>query len=817
MTMIISQRWLGEFVDISVSPKDVAHILTMLGLEVESVRFPAEHLQNIVIGEILTKEQHPNAHKLSVCRVAIDDGHARTIVCGAPNVSQGQKVPVALPGAVLPRGGLRIEKRILRGIESDGMICSQAELGFTENSDGIWELPNDAPVGKALAEYLGMDDVLYEISITPNRPDCLSHIGIARELAAYFHAPLRLPRISIQEDTTLHTTDLIRVYIEDREGCHRFAGRIIMGVTVAESPQWIKDRITACGLRPINNVVDITNYVMLECGKPIHAFDLNTIAGNTLIIRKARDGEEFITLDGKTRILDSSMTMVCDAERSSAIGGVMGGKHSEICASTVNVLIESAYFHPSSIRRTAKKLGITSDAAYRFERGVDMGTVVFAADRAAELIQQIAGGKIAQGIVDIYPIPHPEKQVQVRYERVRKHIGISIPNADQRSILERLGFSILEHDETSATYRIPSYRIDVDHEADCIEEIARLHGYDKIPLSHVSRVQLTDRRVPPQYTPLPFAEKLSSFLRANGCTEIITQTIIDPTSAFFFTSSPVRIANPLGEELSCMRPSLLPSMLKTIERNHRYGRKNLRLFELGTVFHSVPHTHNTCISSIAEEQHCVIAFTGTYIPYKIWNSQERAVDFYDAKGLLESITHILCLKSALLQPILNPESYPMFSVNTVELIVQGKSVGCAGELDIPTLKAFNIDIPVIACILNISALHTCSSQQHSYTPVSPFPTVVRDLAFVVDNSVHAERIRECIMQRGGGYLRTARVFDVFSGEVAQKVLGNGKKSIAFSLEFNSFEKTLEDTEIDSAICSIVEHVQSSVGGILRSA
>ncbi len=813
--MLISQHWLKELVDFMCSPEELERILTMLGLEVEKIERPGEKLKGFVVGEVLTKEKHPNADKLSVCTVAVGAGVVNTIVCGAPNVAAGQKVPVALGGAVVPNGGFTIEKRKLRGVESNGMICSKSELGLSDESDGIWELPSDAPMGQSLAEYLGVDDVLYEISITPNRADCLSHLGIAREIAAYFNVPLRKPVAGVKEDASLKVQDQIAVRIEDADGCHRFAGRVVRGVKIGESPKWLKDRITACGLRSINNVVDVTNYVMLECGKPIHGFDLDKIAGKTLIIKKAQDGEKFTTLDGRERTLDASMVMVADAEKNSALGGVMGGLHSEITDATVNVLIESAYFKPSSIRRTAKKLGITSDAAYRFERGVDMETVVFAADRAAELIQKVTGGQIVSGVVDVYPTQHPVKQATVRYARANTLIGKEIPASEQRSLLERLGFVVVTHDDVSATYRIPSYRIDVEMETDCIEEIARLHGYDNIAPALVSRVNLSGEQTPKRYTPLPFVEELSAFFRANGFVDIVTQNMIDPKSAAMFTQTPVRIANPLGEELSCMRPSLLPSMLRTLERNHRYGQKNLRLAEFGAVFHTVPPTEATFIGGVLEERHFIAALTGSLQASKAWDAPERSVDFYDAKGLLESVVAVCRLENAVIQPVSNLAAYPLFSANTVELVLGGKSIGCAGEIAPAALKAFDIGMSVVACVVNVSALSDATTKARKYAAVSPFPTVARDLAFVLDASVDAGSVESFITKHGGQHLRRVRVFDVFAGKPAQQALGEGKKSVAFALEFNSHEKTLEDAEVESAVSAIVKNVEASLGAALR--
>lgn len=811
--MLISQNWLKEFVDFTAAPEELERILTMLGLEVEKIERPGEKLKNFVVGEVLTKEKHPNADKLSVCTVAVGGGTVNTIVCGAPNVAAGQKVPVALNGAVVPNGGFTIEKRKLRGVESNGMICSKAELGISEEANGIWVLENDAPVGEDLSKYLALDDVLYEISITPNRADCLSHLGIAREIAAYFNVPLRKPSPNLTEDTSTKTSDHITINVEDTDVCWRFSARVVRGVKIQPSPKWLQDRLNACGQRPINNVVDVTNYVMLECGKPIHAFDLDKVAKQTLVVKRAVVGEKFRTLDGKDRTLDAEMTMVADAERSSAVGGIMGGEVSEISDATMNVCIESALWKPSAIRRTAKKLGISSDASYRFERGVDAETCVYAAERAAELIQQIGGGTIAQGLIDIIAVPQPPKQATVRFQRANMLIGKEIPAAEQRELLTRLGCLILKHDDREMTVQIPTYRVDIETETDLIEEIARLHGYDNIAPALVSRVNLSGEQTPKQYQTLPFAQDLLAFFRSNGFYDIVTQNMIDPKAALLFASEPIRIANPLGEELSCMRPSLMPSMLRTIERNHRYGQKNLRLVEHGAAF--FPTTEKTFIHGIREEQHLCVALTGNATPHKNWDAAERPFDFYDAKGVLESVVSVCGFADADIKPAQNLASHVLFSANCVELLVNGAVVGVAGEISREALKMFDVEMSVFAAVVNLSRLQAVSANARKYAAVSPYPTVQRDLAFVLDTSIDAGLVKGTILKSANEILREVRVFDVFQGKHAIQTIGEGKKSVAFALEFNSFEKTLEDADVETNIKAIVQNVQKEFGATLR--
>lgn len=827
--MLISERWLKEFVDFTCTPHELDAILTMLGLEVDRIDNPAERFRGFVVGHVETREKHPNADKLSVCTVAIGSGHVNTIVCGAPNVAAGQRVAVALEGAVVPNGGFTIAKRKLRGVESNGMICSQEELGLGSDHDGIWVLPEAAPVGKPLAEYLGLDDVLYEISITPNRADCLSHLGIAREIAAYFNVPLRKPVAAIAAHHLDNTTtrDHITVRIDDPEVCWRFAARVVRGVKIQPSPEWLQNRLRACGQRPINNVVDVTNYVMLECGKPIHAFDLDKVAQRTLIVKRAADGERFTTLDGKERSLDSTMTMVTDAERSSAVGGVMGGQISEISDETLNVCIESAIWQPSSIRRTAKKLGLSSDAAYRFERGVDMETVVYAADRAAQLIAEIAGGSIATEGIDVYPTPKTQHQATVRYARATMLIGKSIPAAEQRSLLERLGCTVTAFDDQTMTVNIPTHRVDVETETDLIEEIARLHGYDNIQPDVTSRVNLSGERTPKALAPIAQSRSVADVLRTNGFHEIITQNMIDPKSAAAFAHHPVTIANALGEELSCMRPSLIPSMLKVIERNVRFGQKHLRLFEVGTVFSRAAADEATFITGFKEQQQVIVALAGSALgergsdhSHKHWSGTERAVDFYDIKGVLESLaTHVRLHQTAFRVAENVGAMYPLMSAHCIELTAPfaGKHavVGFAGEVSSKALKQYGVEIPVFVAVLHLWMLPNAEIAPRTYAAVSPYPSVVRDVAFVLDAATEAERVRSAIISSGGALLRSVRLFDVFVGAEGKSV-GAGKKSLAFALEYNSPEKTLADADVDASISAIVKTVSTEFSAHLRS-
>ncbi|MFN3269826.1 MAG: phenylalanine--tRNA ligase subunit beta, partial [Candidatus Kapaibacteriota bacterium] len=476
--MRISFKLLNEFIDLQRDPKDIANVLTSIGFEVEEFIDFAEKYRNFFVAEVKSVEKI--TEKLSFCKV--DNGKETVdVVCGAPNVANGQKVVLAMPGAIIPKGEFEIKPTVIRGYRSNGMICSEDELEIGDCADEILVLEESAPVGKPFSEYFGLDDVVFEIGITPNRGDCLSHLGIARELSAYFEIPLRIPFFEMKENSDVNISQFVSVEILDTEKCPRYSAKLIKNVKVGESPSWLKSKLILLGLRPINSIVDVTNYVMMELGQPLHAFDFDKLALNKIIVRTASEGEKFVTLDGKERILDSSMLMICDGEKPVAIGGVMGGENSEITSDTRNVLLESAFFNPASIRRTSKKLGLSSESSYRFERGVDYDNVVFALNRAANLIAYLGNGELVSGNIDVYPNKIPRKFVSFRFERARNVIGADISNETMVNYLVHLGFKIADQKLGKVVFEVPSHRFDVEQEIDLIEEVARFFGYDKIP------------------------------------------------------------------------------------------------------------------------------------------------------------------------------------------------------------------------------------------------------------------------------------------------------------------------------------------------
>ena len=799
--MKISQSWLKEYIDFPHSPEELSDALTMLGIEVEAIHDEGKKFKGFYIGKVLSKEKHPNADKLSVCSVTLGEGE-QTIICGAPNVEAGQTVVVATQGAIVPSAGFEIALRKIRGIESNGMICSKIELGIGEDDGGIWVLPDSAIVGTTLSDYLGINDVIYEIGITPNRADCLSHIGIAREIASLLNSKLKAQYSRIESNP--NPLSSITITIEDTEKCPRYAARIVRNIHVQESPAWLKNRLLSLGLRPRNAVVDVTNLVLMECGQPLHAFDAGTVEGNHIIVRTANNDEQFTTLDSKIRTLDDQMLMICDAHKPIAIGGVMGGENSEITDKTTSVLIESAYFNPTSIRRTGKKLGISSDASYRFERGVDIDNVLGALDRAATLIAELTGGIIENGMTDIYPNPMLEKQVTLRFDHSRKIIGVNISNDEMASLLSRIDCSLVDKTSDAITVIPPSYRVDISEEIDFIEEIARMFDYDNISPDLSSKFP-SEIDLPKEFKKPESRETIRTFFVQHGFNEILTYSFLDKLQAKVFTENPIEIANPLGEDFSVMRPAMMPAMLRTIERNIRHGQTMLQLFDIGKTFHR--SNSSQFIKGIEEQEHLCFAVSGI-AQSEHWSRKSKEIDFYDVKGIAEDFLFVLNITTASLK-----EHTPIgiFNSNALDLWVNGKSIGTIGEISVEYRSSFGIEVPVFAAEINLTELYRTKPIVKKYKPVPQFPSIKRDVAFVVDSSIDVSSIQKSLKKAGGTLLQSLRVFDVFEG----KSLGEGKKSIAFSLTFQSSERTLIEQEVNESVSTMITEVERTDGGKLR--
>lgn len=804
--MYISYNWLSEFVDLPSNLQELEDMLTMLGIEVESKIDFQEKYNNILVAFVEDVQKHPKADKLTICKVNIGK-ETIELICGAPNVAKGQKVFVGLPGAIVPQNNIVIESKKIRDVLSNGMIFSSFELGLDDNHSGIMVLPESASIGTPFADYMQKKDIILEISVTPNKADCLSHIGIAREIAAYTKAELKSPKFNIVEDGSSISNNF-EVIIEDKEKCPRYSARIIRDIKNLESPIWLKNRLQLLGLRSINAIVDVTNYVLYECGQPLHAFDLDKIEGSKIIVKTARNNEKFTTLDHKERILDDEMLMICDATKSVAIGGVMGGENSEINEHTRNILIESAYFKPSSIRRTSKKLGISSDASYRFERGVDIDGIIYALNRSAYLIAEITGGKVDKGYIDVYPVQFSKIAIPLRYKRACDIIGLDLEKEKIIDLLKALNFKVLDENEEQALFEVPSYKVDVKDEIDLIEEVARLYNYDNIEPQYLSELDINTPEVHPTLAVPKLRKKIREFLVPLGFNEILNQNQIDPKLVKIFDENPIELANPLGEELSIMRPSLIPSMLKTINHNFRFGNSNLRLFEIGRTFTRTNPDDETFIQGIEEKEFLILAMTGSRT-YQFWKGEHSQVDFFDIKGVFENLLKLFRIDGIELIPAQSPSQ--AFSMNSLNIQFKSKKIGDLGEFNSELLKSYEIECPVFCLLLDLSQVYKLPISQPKYRKISPYPAVQRDLAFVVSSDIKSNDINLLIKNSAGSLLNSIEIFDLYEG----KNIGNGKVSIAFSLKFSAEDRTLTDEEVEEAIKRIVENVETRFNAVLR--
>ncbi|MCG8603848.1 phenylalanine--tRNA ligase subunit beta [bacterium] len=792
--MKITYKWLKEYVDFDFSPEELVERLTMLGLEVDSCSAESWEFDGIVVGEVLKKEDHQDSDHLWVCEVEV--GQKRlSVVCGAPNVEVGQKVPVAAEGTRLPDGTI-IQLANIRGVDSQGMICSEAELGLSSRRDGIMVLDEDTEQGRKLSEVLGESEIVIDIDVTPNRPDCFGVIGVAREVAALTRMPLQRPAIDITEASP-QIEDLIKIQIQAADKCPRYTARFISNVEIKDSPWWLVQRLEAVGVRAINNIVDVTNYVMMETGQPLHAFDYDLLRGAQINVRTAADGTSFTTLDDKRHDLNAESLMICDGEGEVAIGGVMGGLNSEVSAETNNVLLESAYFDPVNIRRTAKRLGISTEASRRFERGVDPNGSTYALDRAAQLISELAGGKIVTGIIDVYPNRIEPRVVKLRIQRIELLLGISITIERVKEILSGLDFNVLKESTEELELEIPTFRPDIQREADLIEEVARHYGYDKIPADDVASIQQLAAGSESE----AFSTKLHSIMTALGFSRAVTYCMLSQKDAGLFTTPQklVQLINPIGEDFSTLRPSILPGLLNVVRWNINRKNTNLKLFEMGTVF-------GKSGKEVHESTRIAGVLTGTTL-VDSWKGQSSKVDIYDVKGVIET----LMSRSNVHNYDFAPHRMSFLDENALQLEMDGKKVGYAGGLNQQTLDKFEIEQPVWVLDIDFSLLFDNSSRQKIFQPIPKFPPISRDIAVTVSESIEAGHLLDQIRKAGGDLLQSVSVFDVFTGEQ----VGSGSKSIAFRLKFFSLERTLTEEEVDTEINSILKVLAEKFSARLR--
>jgi phenylalanyl-tRNA synthetase beta chain len=795
-------EWLAELIDLPASRDELVDRLTMGGLEIEEVTESGPDLSQIVVGHVLEREPHPDADRLSYCKVDLGETEPASIVCGAPNVRAGLKVAVARPGTVLP-DGTKLKKSKIRGLVSLGMICSARELGLGDDHEGILELDPEAPIGVPLPDVLPAGAAVLDLEITPNRGDWASMLGIAREVRAHFGGTLRLPAFDVPEAEREAEAD-IAIEIDDPDGCHAYVGRVVRGVRVGPSPEWLVSRLEAAGVRTINNIVDVTNLVLLELGQPLHAFDLGSLRGAEVRVRRAREGEKIATLDGQTRELQIDDLVIADAERAIAIAGVMGGAETEVQADTTDLLIESAHFEPVGVRRGARRLGLHTDASYRFERGVDPAGVARAADRCARLIAEIAGGEVSRGRVTAEgrAFVHSDT-VEIDPEHPARLLGAEISCADVIECLARVDIDAVPTAEGRLCCSIPSYRSDLSIPEDLVEEVARVYGYDRIPAS-MPHGELVPVSVP---RPQQLIEQVRDAFVSAGLLEARSLPMNPPSDCDDLRLAgedprrrSVRILNPIVETDSELRTSLVPGLLRAVRRNAARQIPAIRLFELGRSFQA----HGASELPLERSEAAAVLTTGTRS--ELWGGAQAGL-FFEAKGVAERVLAAAgysCRLRSGEAPYLHPGA-------SGELRVGKRSVGWVGELHPEVAARFEIAVPCAVVELDLSVLETLHVSPPRYIDVSPYPASRRDIAVVLAADQPAGDVLEAIRTAGGALLTGAEMFDRYEG----KGVAEGKVSLAFHLTFQHLDRTLTDAEVAKASDKIIKMLERRFGAELR--
>jgi phenylalanyl-tRNA synthetase beta chain len=855
--MKVTLNWLRQYVDFTWSAEELAERLTMLGLEVERVQKLAGEFEGIVVAQILTREKVPGSDKLSVCR--INDGKGeRTIICGAQNHKPGDKVPLILPNYSLPlkpgeKEPFVIKERKVFGITSQGMMCSPRELGLADDAEGLLILPENATVGQPFAEFLGRSgsDVVYDLEVTPNRPDLNSVIGIAREIAAQTAQPLKLPEVPVAsgplsvvgEPTGTGVDGYVAVRVEEPEVCPRYTARVVTGVKVGPSPNWLRASLEKVGVRSINNVVDVTNYVMLEVGQPLHAFDYHLLTVEpsnrstvhaapaatiqrfnsstpAIVVRRAAEGEKFTTLDGQERRLTNDMLLITDGHRGIALAGIMGGQNTEIRDDTRDVLIESAYFSPTNIRCTSKALGLRSESSYRFERGADIGITDWASRRCAQLILETAGGQLVPGVVDVCSQPIEPKEIRLRFAKTNDLFGIDVPVTQQRQLLTSLGLEVAgESDERSASFLVPTWRVDLKREIDLVEEIARLYGVEKIP-STTPRGTIGSNPADAVYDQISEARRM---LTALGLNEAQGQTLVAHDECRSQEGELVRLNNPLSSDMDVLRPSLLPGLLRVL--CHNISRKNydVALFEIGRVF-----THDRSADSFVrepkqssqaadrrvgeprEQRRLAIALTGQRVS-NFWSGSEREAkfDIYDLKGVLEEFLDQFGLRGVTYSRSATPLS---LLVEPVTVQLGGRlALGEFGQLSPVLARRYDLRDAVFLAELDWDQLLARRNPARSFKPLPHFPAIRRDVAMLVAEGVTHEAVLTAVKQTKPANLESVEIFDVFRG----KNVPAGEKSVAYAFTYRRPERTLTDAEVNEAHDKLVAQLRLTLHAQIR--
>lgn len=796
--MLISLDWLKQYVDIKEDIKELENTLTMIGQEVEAIEEQGKELVKVVIGQITEYGEHPEAEKLTLLKVNIGMEEELQIVCGAPNHKLGDKVVVATIGAVLP-GDFKIKKSKIRGVESQGMLCSEVELGLGNDGDGIIILPEEAPIGVEYRVYKKLNDVIFELEITPNRPDCLSYIGIAREIAAYYGRKIKWPEFESKKIIESINTGHIDVRIEDKERCKRFSGKVIKNIKVEESPEWLKNRLISMGLKPINNVVDATNYILFECNQPLHAYDLAKIADRKIIARKALDGEKIVTLDGVERELNKGELIIADAEKPLGIAGIMGGESSKVSEETTEIFLECAYFTPENIRKTSKELGLSSDSSYRFERGLDIENTVEVLERAADLISQLTGGEVLEGCIDRYVEKHEKIEIPLNIEKLRKFMGKNIEIDVVGKILTNLGINIKTLNSTTIVATPPSYRGDLTRTADLYEEIIRMYGFDNIE----NKMPEEDIRPGVKDTMTVVVDEAKEILAKLGLQEVINYSFIskDAIKILGITKPTLEITNPISDDMAVMRPTLIYSLLTNVRDNLNRNQNGLKFFEVSRVF--TPKEDGLANETLRAS----IALAGKTFK-TLWNPKPEPMDFYTLKGFVEKFLEYMGVTKYQLDRSENSNFHPGRSAD----IKIGKvKIGTFGEIH-PEL-AENMDIKrerAYVAELDLTTLLNYRAKKVKYERIVKYPEVTRDLAVVLDRDVLVGKMLEDI-KKSSNLIESVAIFDVYQGEKIEA----DKKSVAISIVLRKKDGTLEESDINITVDKILKLIAKNYNGEIR--
>ena len=792
--MKVPYRWLKDYVDIDVNAKELGDLLTLSGSKVEEVIVSGDEIQKVVTGKILKIEPHPDAEKLVVCQVEAGESEPVQIVTGASNMKEGDIVPVALHGSVLP-GGLKIKKGKLRGIPSYGMMCSEEEIGIAGETEvhGLMILPGSTPVGKDIVEVLELQSAVLDFEITSNRPDCLSVVGMARETAATLNTKYRMPELNYKPNNASKIQDEIKVEVKDKL-CRRYMARGIKNVKIEKSPSWMEERLLEAGVRPINNIVDITNFVMLELGQPMHAFDKRMISSGTIVVERAKDKGKFITLDEEERELDSSVLAIKDGDKTIGLAGIMGGLNSEVKKDSTEIVFEVANFDGTNIRLASKKLGIRTEASGRFEKDLDPNLVQIAMDRACNLVLELGAGEVMEGTIDIYEEKSEQHFLEVESAWVNKFLGLSLTKEQMKDCLDRLDL-FTEISGEKLVIKVPTFRSDVNIKEDAAEEIARIYGYNNVPSTPIKTSSIRFGK----YKKQVIRENIVEALLGSGLNEAICYSFVSPKvfdKILLEKDSSLRkavaIKNPLGEDYSIMRTTTIPSMMEALSKNYSKNNEIVRLFEMGKVY-------------IPTEETGTIPLEKNKITVGLYGN----VDYLDLKGIVENVLSTLGIKGVSFQrESENPTFHPG---KTAKVILKKEYLGTLGEVHPDVSENYDVDVPCYIAELDLDALMENDVTEIKYKPLPKFPAVTRDMAFTLDDSILVEQIEDIIKKQGGNLVESFKLFDIYKG----KQIEEGKKSVAYSITYRLENKTLTDKEVEKVHNKILSSLQYVLGAELR--